>query len=41
MLKDEAAISSEQMKELDLKLIASSVVDDYNGVYNSKRGISS
>ena len=40
MLKDEAAISSEQMKELDLKLITSSVVDDYNGVYNSKRGIS-
>ena len=40
MLKDEAAISSEQMKELDLKLIASSVVDDYNSVYNSKRGIS-
>ena len=40
MLKDEAAISSEQMKELDLSLIASSVVDDYNGVYNSKRGIS-
>ena len=40
MLKDEAAISSEQMKELDLKLIARSVVDDYNGVYNSKRGIS-
>ena len=28
------------MKELDLKLIASSVVDDYNSVYNSKRGIS-
>ena len=40
MLKDEAAISSEQMKELDLKLIIRSVVDDYNGVYNSKRGIS-
>ena len=40
MLKDEAAISSEQMKELDLKLITRSVVDDYNGVYNSKRGIS-
>ena len=40
MLKDEAAISLEQMKELDLSLIASSVVDDYNGVYNSKRGIS-
>ena len=37
MLKDEAAISSEQMKELDLKLITRSVVDDYNGVYNSKR----
>ena len=40
MLKDEAAITSEQMKELDLKLIIRSVVDDYNGVYNSKRGIS-
>ena len=40
MLKDEAAISSEKMKKLDLESIVKSVVDDYNGVYNSKRGIS-
>ena len=39
MLKDEAAITSEKMKKLDLKEIANSVVDDYNNVYNSKRGI--
>ena len=40
MLKDEVAISSEQMKKLDLKIIVKSVVDDYNSIYNSKRGIS-
>ena len=40
MLKDEAAISSEKMKILDLKGIISSVVDDFNNIYNSKRGIS-
>ena len=40
MLKDEAAISSEKMKKLDLRTIAQSVVDDFNGIYNSKRGIS-
>ncbi len=39
MLKDEAAITTEKMKKLDLKEITSSVVDDYNNVYNSKRGI--
>ena len=36
MLKDEAAISSEKMKILDLKGIISSVVDDFNNIYNSK-----
>ena len=40
MLKDEVAISSEKMKKLDLKAITKSVVDDFNGIYNSKRGIS-
>ena len=40
MLKDEAAITSEQMKKLDLKEIVKSVVDDFNNIYNSKRGIS-
>ena len=40
MLKDEAAISSEKMQKLNLKEIAKSVVDDFNNIYNSKRGIS-
>ena len=40
MLKDEAAISSEKMVKLDLKNIINSVVDDFNNIYNSKRGIS-
>ena len=40
MLKDEAAISIEKMKILDLKEITKSVVDDFNNIYNSKRGIS-
>ena len=40
MLKDDVAISSEKMKKLDLRIIVKSVVDDYNGIYNSKRGIS-
>ncbi len=40
MLKDEVAISSEKMKKLDLSAITKSVVDDFNGIYNSKRGIS-
>ena len=39
MLKDELAITKEKMKKLDLKLIANSVVDDFNSIYNSKRGI--
>ena len=40
MLKDEVAISSEKMKKIDLRAITKSVVDDFNGIYNSKRGIS-
>jgi len=40
MLKDEAAITSEKMHEVDLVSIARSVVDDFNSIYNSKRGIS-
>jgi two-component system sensor histidine kinase ChvG len=39
MLKDELAITKEQMKKIDLKLIANSVVDDFNSIYLSKRGI--
>ena len=39
MLKDELAITKEKMKKLDLKLIAKSVVDDFNSIYNSKREI--
>ena len=39
MLKDEVAITREQMKSIDLKNIAISVVDDFNGIYQSKRGI--
>ncbi len=39
MLKDEVAITNEQMKKIDLKLIATSVVDDFNSIYNSKNGI--
>ena len=40
ILKDEAAISSEKMTKLNLKNILNSVVDDFNNIYNSKRGIS-
>ena len=40
MLKEEAAITSEKMTKLDLKKILVSVVDDFNNIYNSKRGIS-
>ena len=39
MLKDEVAITNEQMKKIDLKLIATSVVDDFNNIHNSKSGI--
>ena len=39
MLKDEAAISSESMKQIDLREIAKSVVDDFNSIYETKRSI--
>ena len=40
MLKDEVAISSEKMVMLDLESIIKSVVDEFNNIYNTKRGIS-
>ena len=39
MLKDEVALSKEKMKKINLKLIVSSVVDDFNNIYEAKRGI--
>ena len=39
MLKDEVALSNEKMKKIDLKVIAKSVVDDFNNIYEAKRGI--
>jgi len=38
-LKDELAISSEQMEDLDLKPIIDSVVDDFNNIYIEKNNI--
>ena len=39
MLKDEVALNKEQMKKINLKLIVKSVVDDFNNIYEAKRGI--
>ena len=39
MLKDEVALSKEKMKKINLKLIAKSVVDDFNNIYEKKRNI--
>ena len=39
MLKDEVALSREKMKRISLKLIVKSVVDDFNNIYELKRGI--
>jgi two-component system, OmpR family, sensor histidine kinase ChvG len=39
MLKDEVALSKEKMKKINLKLIIKSVVDDFNNIYQTKRGI--
>jgi len=39
MLKDEVALSKEKMKKINLNLIARSVVDDFNNIYEAKRGI--
>jgi two-component system sensor histidine kinase ChvG len=40
MLKDEVALSKEQMKKLDIQPIIQSVVDDYNNIYKFKNNIS-
>ena len=37
MLKDEVALSREKMKKIDLRLIARSVVDDFNSIYVAKK----
>jgi len=39
ILKDEVALSKEKMKKINLRLIAKSVVDDFNNIYETKRGI--
>ena len=39
ILKDEVALSKEKMNVIDLKLIVKSVVDDFNSIYETKRGI--
>ena len=39
ILKDEVALSKEKMKKINLKLIARSVVDDFNNIYETKKGI--
>tara|TARA_B100000902_G_scaffold287107_1_gene273249 strand:- start:637 stop:2178 length:1542 start_codon:yes stop_codon:yes gene_type:complete len=39
MLKDEVALSREKIKKLDIEPIIKSVVDDYNNIYQLKRGI--
>ena len=39
MLKDEVALSKEKMKKIDIRSIIKSVVDDFNNIYKTKRGI--
>ena len=39
MLKDEVALSKEKMKKINLGIIVKSVVDDFNNIYEAKRGI--
>ena len=39
ILKDEVALSKEKMKKINLKFITMSVVDDFNNIYEAKRGI--
>jgi two-component system, OmpR family, sensor histidine kinase ChvG len=39
ILKDEVALSKEKIKKLDVEPIIKSVVDDFNNIYNFKRGI--
>ncbi len=39
ILKDEVALSKEKMGNINLKEIVKSVVDDFNSIYETKRGI--
>ena len=39
MLKDEVALSKEKMRKINLEPIVKSVVDDFNSIYEVKRGI--
>ena len=39
MLKDEVALSKEQMKRINIEPIIQSVVDDYNNIHQVKKGI--
>ena len=39
ILKDEVALSKEKFRKIDLIPIIQSVVDDYNNIYQAKRGI--
>mgnify|MGYP001497419316 FL=1 len=39
MLKDEVALSNEKIKKINVEPIIESVVDDFNSVYNVKKGI--
>ena len=39
ILKDEVALSKEKFRKIDLVPIIQSVVDDYNNLYQTKRGI--
>ena len=39
MLRDEAAISSEKMKKINLAEVVKSVVDDFNSVYDTQKSI--
>ena len=39
ILKDEVALSKEQIKKIDIEPIIKSVVDDFNNIYRLKRGI--
>ena len=39
ILKDEVALSKEKMKKINIQPIIQSVVEDYNNIYHTKRGI--
>ncbi|MDC3142925.1 HAMP domain-containing histidine kinase [Candidatus Pelagibacter sp.] len=39
MLKDEVALSNEKIKKINVEPIIESVVDDFNSIYNVKKGI--